>query len=362
MEMGDWHVAAHGVATKSQYGHILSRRRATVTRMAAVIVRNLWKVYTRPKKRPGLRGALRHIVRPEVERIEALKGVSFAVEQGEILGYIGPNGAGKTTTLKILSGVIYPTKGECLVLGFRPHRRERAFLKQITLVMSGRGFLEEIAWDLSVVDGLRFVQRLYRIPDRQARKMEEEIVDLLELRDLLHVRLRQLSHGQRARVELAAALLWQPKVLFLDEPTLGLDVAAQDAIRRFIRHYVRTYGATCIVTSHYTRDIEELADRVILIDRGTVVAEGSPRGLARQLVTHRVIRVALDGAVDISELRRLPGVMGAAWEDHGIVRLEVHPDEARLVLRALVSRWDVRDLSLEEPSLEQGLREYFKNR
>ena len=330
--------------------------------MPAVEVRDLWKVYVRPKKTPGVRGALRHFLHPEIERIEALKGVTFTVEQGEILGYIGPNGAGKTTTLKILAGVIHPTRGKVTVLGFQPNRRARAFLKQITFVMSGRGFLEEIAWDLSVADGLRFVRSLYKIPIRQAQKMEDELVNLLELQDLLCVRLRQLSHGQRARVELAAALLWQPKVLFLDEPTLGLDVVAQDAIRRFVRYYVQTYGAACILTSHYMRDIEELADRAILIDQGTIIAEGSPRALARQLATHRIIRVALNGSTDLSKLCRLPGVMDAAEEDHGVVRLKVHPDQAKSILQALVLQWDVRDLSLEEPDLEQGLREYFERR
>lgn len=330
--------------------------------MPAVEVRDLRKVYVRPKKALGLRGALRHLVHPEIERIEALKRVSFTVEQGEILGYVGPNGAGKTTTLKILCGVIQPTHGEVTVLGFQPNRRARAFLKQIAFVMSGRGFLEEIAWDLSVADGLRFVQSLYKVPVCQARKMEDELVNLLELRDLLSVRLRQLSHGQRARVELAATLLWQPRVLFLDELTLGLDVVAQDAIRRFVRRYVQTHGATCIFTSHYTRDIEELADRAILIDQGTIVAEGSPRVLARQLATHRIIRVALNGAADLSKLRRLPGVMDAAEEDHGVVRLKVYPDHAKSIVQGLVSQWDVRDLSVEESSLEQGLREYFEQR
>ncbi len=320
---------------------------------------SLWKIYQRSRKAAGLRGSLRAFLKREVERVEALKGISFTVHEGEILGYVGPNGAGKTTTLKILAGVLYPTQGEVRVLGFVPWCRERSFLKQISFVMSGRGFLEEITWDLGVLDGFRFVKELYGLRERDFRRTLDELVDLLQLKELLDAPLRQLSHGQRARVELAAALLWRPRLLLLDEPTLGLDVVSQKALRDFIKAYVRKHGASCVITSHYMRDIEELADRLLLIDRGELLTEGPPQAIVERLSGYRRIRVTFEREPFTQELKALaPGI--AIVEDEGLkICLEVPKVQAKWVAQELLARWPVIDLTIEEPSLEEVLQRYF---
>lgn len=321
-------------------------------------VENLRKSYIRPRTGPGLRQILSSFFRRRVELVEALKGISFKVGEGEILGYVGPNGAGKTTTLKILAGVIHPTEGQATVLGFVPWRRQRAFLKQISFVMSGRGFLEEITWDLSVLDGFHFVKEVYGLGAAEYRQVEEELVELLQLQELLNVPLRQLSHGQRARVELAATLLWRPKVLFLDEPTLGLDIVTQKALREFVRTYVQNHAATCIVTSHYMRDIEELADRLILIDQGNIIAEGAPAQIVEKLSSYRLIQVEFEHEVRDEQLSSL----GRVVKKNGLqAMLEVPRSQARLIAQYLLEHWPVRDLTIEEPSLEEVLRQYFSS-
>jgi len=319
-------------------------------------VEDLKKTYMRPRLGPGLRGTLASFVRREVEVVEALRGITFRVREGEILGYVGPNGAGKTTTLKILAGVIHPTGGRATVLGFVPWKRQRAFLKQISFVMSGRGFLEEVAWDLSVLDGFHFVKELYNLRTPKYRQALEELVGLLGLEELLNVPLRQLSHGQRAKVELAASLLWRPKVLFLDEPTLGLDILTQKALREFIKAYVKKHGATCIVTSHYMRDIEELADRLILLDQGRIVAEGTPAEIVEKLSHYKLIQVEFEKEVKDEELAQL----GRVKENRGLrATLEVPRAQAKQVAQSLLERWAVRDLTIEEPSLEEVLQRFF---
>ncbi|MEM2126033.1 MAG: ATP-binding cassette domain-containing protein [Candidatus Methanosuratincola sp.] len=324
-----------------------------------VQVHDLWKTYERPCKGAGLKGALRALVRREIERVEALKGVSFEVHRGEIVGYVGPNGAGKTTTLKILAGVLYPSSyKEVRVLGFVPWHRERAFLKQISFMMSGRGFLEEIGWDLSVLDSLNFIKDIYGLGESEYHQSLEELSELLHVRELLSAPLGQLSHGQRARMELVAALLWRPKLLLLDEPTLGLDLVSQKALRDFIKCYVRRHAASCIVTSHYMRDIEELADRVILLNQGELIAEGSLTAIVERFSRYRLIHVEFEREVTADEL----ALLGRVKENSGLQAvLEVPRDRARLVAQALLDRWPVHDLTIEEPSLEEALHHYFSH-
>ncbi len=315
-------------------------------------VNSLQVVYRRAVSGAGIGGLLRR----RAEEVHALQGVSFRVREGEILGYIGPNGAGKTTTLKVLAGTLQPDGGEVRVLGFVPWRREREFLRQISFVMSGRGFLEDFTWDLPVMDGFLLVRDLYRLGAREFRRSLDELVALFELDRLLKVPLRQLSHGQRARVELCAALLWRPKVLLLDEPTLGLDLMSQVALRRFIREYVKRTNAACIVTSHYTRDIEDLADRVLLLDRGVIIAQGSPEELVAKLSGMRRLRVLFDGEAPYEGLSSL----GEPVEIEGPQAvLNVPAERAKDVVRVLLEEFPVADLTLEEPDLEEALRAYF---
>lgn len=321
-----------------------------------VYVKDLRKVYRRALGTAGLSGAAKGLFKRQVEEVAALKGVSFEVREGEILGYIGPNGAGKTTTLKILAGTLFPTSGKVRVLGEIPWRRSRAFLSKISFVMSGRGLLEEITWDLPVLDGFLLVKDLYGLSDREFRSALEELVDLFELSDLLKAPLRQLSHGQRARVELAAALLWRPRLLLLDEPTLGLDLLSQGALRGFVREYVRRTRASCIVTSHYTRDIEDLADRVLLLNEGEIVVQGSPDELVRKLSGMRRLRIVFEREVAAGELRALGEVASADGRE---VVLQVPAEQARESVQTLLERLPVHDLTLEEPDLEEALRAYF---
>jgi len=322
-----------------------------------VYVKDLRKVYRRALGAAGLSGAAKGLFKRQVEEVTALKGISFEVQEGEILGYIGPNGAGKTTTLKILAGVLFPTAGEVRVLGYVPWRRQRAFLKGISFVMSGRGLLEEITWDLPVLDGFLLIKDLYGLSDREFQSALGELVDLFELSELLKAPLRQLSHGQRARVELAAALLWRPRLLLLDEPTLGLDLMSQAALRGFVREYVKRTGAACIVTSHYTRDIEDLADRVLLLDHGEFVAEGSPQELVRKLSGMRRLRVAFEREVAAEELEALGEVVEL---DGAQAVFRVSAGQAKELVQALFARFPIHDFTLEEPDLEEALRIYFE--
>ena len=323
-----------------------------------VEVDNLWKFYERPRKSEGVGGALRAFIHRQTEKVEALQGISFTLAQGETLGYIGPNGAGKTTTLKILAGALYPSRGQVSVLGFTPLKRERAFLRQISFVMSGRGFLEEVAWDLSVLDGFNFLKEIYGLPTAQYRRNLDEISALLQLQPLLSVPLRQLSHGQRARAELAGALLWQPRLLLLDEPTLGLDILSQQALRDFVKSYVRRTDAACVVTSHYTRDIEELADRICLVNRGQLVMEGPLSEIVLRLADTRLIRATFEQVVGLELLAPLGEVLA---HDAGQVTLRVPHRQAKPVAQALFARFPVSDLTIEEPDLEDALRRYFSN-
>jgi ABC-2 type transport system ATP-binding protein len=323
-----------------------------------VDVDNLWKFYERPRKSEGVGGALRAFIHRQTEKVEALQGISFTLAQGETLGYIGPNGAGKTTTLKILAGALYPSRGQVSVLGFTPLKRERAFLRQISFVMSGRGFLEEVAWDLSVLDGVNFLKEIYGLSAAQYRRSLDEITALLQLQPLLSVPLRQLSHGQRARAELAGALLWQPRLLLLDEPTLGLDILSQQALRDFVKSYVRRTDAACVVTSHYTRDIEELADRICLVNRGQLVMEGPLSEIVLRLADTRVIRATFEQVVGLELLAPLGEVLA---HDAGQVTLRVPHRQAKPVAQALFARFPVSDLTIEEPDLEDALRRYFSH-
>jgi ABC-2 type transport system ATP-binding protein len=321
-----------------------------------VDVDNLWKLYERPRKSEGVGGALRGFIHRQTEKVEALKGISFTLDEGETLGYIGPNGAGKTTTLKLLAGALYPSRGRLSVLGFTPIKRERAFLRQISFVMSGRGFLEEVAWDLSVLDGYHFLKEVYGLPKAQYQHDLEEITALLQIQSLLNVPLRQLSHGQRARAELASALLWRPRLLLLDEPTLGLDLLSQQALRDFVKGYVRRTGAACVVTSHYTRDIEALADRICLVNHGQLVLQGSLGDVMAQLADTRLIRVTFEQVVPEASLFSLGEVVA---QDAAQVTLRVPHRQAKPVAQALFARFSVSDLTIEEPDLEEALRGYF---
>src|SRR4051794_1161281 len=296
---------------------------------------------------------MRSLVRRTHRDVDAVAGVSFDVAPGEVVGFLGPNGAGKTTTLKMLSGLLYPTSGEVAVLGHTPQRRERAFLRQITLVMGNRNQLQ---WDIPAVDSFEINRAVYGIPDAEFRRTRDELVELLEIGDLVRKPVRNLSLGERMKAEIAAALLHRPRVLFLDEPTIGLDVTAQKRIRGFLAEYNRRYGASVLLTSHYMADVQALCRRVIVIDGGAVLYDGGLRELAARFSPHRTIPVTLpDPAVDLSgygEVQQPPDADGRV-----VLRMPTEPASA--AAPALPADPTVGGRTIGDPPVEDVIEQVF---
>src|SRR4026209_167896 len=265
---------------------------------AAVHVAELEKVFDVPEREGGLRAAAKGLVRRRTREVRAVDGVSFGIEPGEIVGFLGPNGAGKTTTLKMLSGLLYPTGGEARVLGHVPSKREKACLRRITLVMGNRNQLQ---WDLPALDSYELNRAIYRIPREDFAPLRDELIELLDIGDLVRKPVRQPSLGERMKAEIVGALLHKPQVLFLDEPTIGLDVTMQKRIRTFVADYNERYGATVLLTRHYMADVDALCKRVVVILHGRILYDGPLTGLADQFAAYKTIGVALEnGQADLS--------------------------------------------------------------
>ncbi|MBA3946011.1 MAG: ATP-binding cassette domain-containing protein [Herpetosiphonaceae bacterium] len=321
----------------------------------AISVQQLTKSYRVHHKEAGLRSSLRNLFARRYELVEAVKQVSFEVAQGEIVGFLGPNGAGKTTTLKCLAGLLHPNAGSAEVLGFTPHNRERAFLKQITLVMGQRN---QLLWDLPAMETFLVNQAIYGVPEREFRATLQELVALLGLEPLLTKQVRKLSLGERMKCELAASLLHRPRVLFLDEPTLGLDVTAQAAIRDFLRAYNQQYAVTVLLTSHYMADVTALAKRVLVIDHGELKYDGDLHALVEQTAPYKLLRLTLQQPVDSADLTRL----GEIESLNGLeVTLRVPRDATKLVMAQVLASLPVEDVMIEEPPIEQIIRDVFQH-
>ncbi|HEX6507712.1 MAG TPA: ATP-binding cassette domain-containing protein, partial [Chloroflexota bacterium] len=260
-------------------------------RRAAISVRDLRKTYTIAEREAGALAAIRSLVRRRTREIPAVDSITFDVEPGEIVGFLGPNGAGKTTTLKMLSGLLFPTSGDVEVLGHVPSRREKSLLRQITLVMGQRS---QLSWDIPALDSFELNRAIYDIPTGDYERMRDELIDLLELGHLVRKPVRNLSLGERMKCEIAIALLHRPRVLYLDEPTLGLDVTMQRRIRTFIAEYNNRYEGTVLLTSHYMADVEALCRRVIVIHRGTLLFDGDLSRLIQRFSPHKTIVVDLE--------------------------------------------------------------------
>jgi len=319
----------------------------------AVSVRHLSKTYRVHKKDPGLWGSLKSFVRRETYDVKAVDDVSFEIEHGELVGFLGPNGAGKTTTLKVLSGLLYPTAGEVSVLGFRPWRRQRAFQRQFSLVM---GQKNQLWWDLPALDSFLLNREIYEIPRAQFDETLEELTAALDLRSLLKVQVRKLSLGERMKCELAAALLHRPAVLFLDEPTIGLDVVMQKKIREFILDYNRRRRATILLTSHYMEDVEALCERVIIIDRGKVVYDGKLEEIVRRHVDRKTLAVTFLEPVSREALEGIGEVLEFESQKATVCvpRAEASGRAARLL-----NEFPVADLNIEEPPVDDVIRHIF---
>ncbi|MFL5967459.1 MAG: ATP-binding cassette domain-containing protein [Gaiellaceae bacterium] len=316
-----------------------------------VHVGGLTKVFKVPEREAGLRAAAKSLVRRRTRDVRAVESISFDVARGEVVGFLGPNGAGKTTTLKMLSGLLYPSGGEARVLGYVPSKRERDFLRQITLVMGNRNQLQ---WDLPALDSFELNRAIYRVPHEQFRSTRDELVELLEVGDLVRKPVRNLSLGERMKVEIVGALLHLPQVLFLDEPTIGLDVTMQKRIRAFVGEYNRKHGATVLLTSHYMADVEALCRRVIVIHHGRILFDGQLSALGNEFAAYKTIGVVLEnGAAPLDAYGEL------IHRDGDRATLRVPKAETSRVAARLLSEQQVLDLTIEEPPIEDVIELVF---
>jgi ABC-2 type transport system ATP-binding protein len=287
-------------------------------------------------------------------RVKAVDGVSFSIERGERVGFLGPNGAGKTTTLKMLSGLLHPTAGEVRVAGHVPRRRETAFLKKITLVM---GQKQQLLWDLPPSETFLLNRAIYEIPRAQYQETVAELSDLLGLSGLLGKPTRQLSLGERMKCELAVALLHRPRVLFLDEPTIGLDVTMQATVRAFVRAYNERFGATVLLTSHYMDDVAALCPRVLVIDHGHLIYDGSLSELVRRVRPDKRVLLRLSRPVEARDLQRL-GTVVSQTDAQAV--LQVSQTDLQGAVQRALAQLPVVDMTVEDPPLEEVMRELFQ--
>ncbi|MEK7390298.1 MAG: ATP-binding cassette domain-containing protein [Elusimicrobiota bacterium] len=320
---------------------------------AAIETRELVKDYRSPLKEPGLWGGVKSLFHREYKDTRAVDGVSFRIDEGELVGFLGPNGAGKTTTLKMLSGLLTPTSGRATALGFTPWNREPSFQRSISLVMGQRS---QLWWEIPAYETLRLNQAIYGLSEAEFRSHLDELVDLLELREHLFVPVKKLSLGQRMRAELAAALLHRPRLLLLDEPTIGLDVVMQKKVREFIKAYNARYGATIMLTSHNMTDVVELCRRVIVIDKGRILYDGSLDRLVESHADYKILRARFSKAVDATGLETIGKIVKIGAFD---VTLEIPRARMAAGATALLSSYPVADLNVEDVAIDDIIRRLF---
>lgn len=319
----------------------------------AIETKKLRKEYRVHQKEPGLLGSVRSLVHREYKTVTAVHGIDLSIDTGELIGFIGPNGAGKTTTLKMLSGLLYPTSGQAQVLGHTPWERKKDFLKQFSLVMGQKA---QLWWDLPLYDSLLLQRDIYEMEQQDFKDSLEELNKLLDLDEFLKVQVRKLSLGQRMRGELAAAFIYRPKVLFLDEPTIGLDIVVQRKIREFIREYNQRHNATIILTSHYLGDVRELCRRLVIIDHGKKMYDGLTEDLIKKHVDHKRIVLTFEKEVTRSDI----DPFGRIVEFQPLkAALQVPRQQTTTQAAAMLTKLPVADISIEEPSLENVVRELF---
>jgi len=317
----------------------------------AIHIQDLHKTYVVSEQEASATAALKGLVHRRKQEVRAVDGISFDLAPGEIVGFLGPNGAGKTTTLKMLSGLLHPTSGEVTVLGHIPWKREKSFLRQITLVMGQRN---QLVWDIPALHSFELNRVIYRIPPEDYHRMLGELTELLELGPLLHKPVRNLSLGERMKCEIAAALLHRPSVVFLDEPTIGLDVTMQRRIRAFITEYNRRFGATVLLTSHYMADVEALCRRVVVIHHGRLLFDGDLSLLVQKFTAHKTIVVQLEECE--ADLHSYGEVISCA-DGHFTIR--VPKAETAHVTERLLADLPVIDLLVEDPPIEEVIERVF---
>lgn len=323
--------------------------------MPVISVKNLTKTYQVHKKQQGLKGSLKSIFSRKTEDVIAVKNISFDIEEEELVGFIGPNGAGKTTTLKCLSGLLHPTSGTVDILGHKPWERKKEFLKNISLVM---GQKNQLWWDLPAQETFDLNKEIYEIPEKKYKSILSDLTEILDVKNFTHIQVRKLSLGQRMKMELIAALLHTPQVLFLDEPTIGLDVVMQKAVRDFIKTYNKKYNASIILTSHYMNDVKELTERVIMIDQGKIAFDGKLEKITKQYANEKYIVVHLKKRVPEKELKKIANLykLNELSATFSAIRKNV-PQTTHTILTKL----PVADLSVEEMPIEEVIRNIFQN-
>jgi len=323
--------------------------------MPAIEVSQLTKAFRTYKKQPGFAGAVKGLFRRKYEQTLAVKDVSFAIEPGELVGFLGPNGAGKTTTLKMLAGLLYPTSGSARVLGFVPWERDDGYRRQFALLL---GQKNQLWWDLPARESLELNAKIYGIPDTALERTVAEMTELLAVRDKLNVSVRELSLGERTKMELIASLLHQPKVLFLDEPTIGLDVVSQKTVREFLREHNSKHQTTMLLTSHYMADIQELCERVIIIDHGKIFFDGRLSEVVDRFADSKLVTIQCEGAANCSAEHL--GKYGQVVEQTpGSIQLKVKRDRVIQVCKALLDELPVSDIDIQEVPIEEVIRRIF---
>ena len=325
--------------------------------MPIITVKNLSRTYEYYRKQQGLKNSFKSFFKRKKLYTEAVNNINFSIEEGELVGFLGPNGAGKTTTLKMLSGILCPSSGSASVLGFEPWKRQNEYKRQFALVMGQKNQL----WrDIPAMDSFILNKEIYEIDDKTFKKNLDELVEVLGISDILDIQVRKLSLGQRMKCELVAALIHNPKVLFLDEPTIGLDVVAQKNIRDFIKKYNKQKKTTIILTSHYMEDIKQLCKRVVIIDHGVIIYDGALSSLINKYAPHKILAITFDNnGVERKEVEQFGEIDKFSKYQ---VRIKVDRKEAKDVAsRILSSKLPVDDIMIDEPEIDEVVRKFFKN-
>ena len=326
--------------------------------MPAIEVSGLCKAFRTYKKQPGFAGAVKGLLHRTYEQTLAVNDVSFKIEPGELVGFLGPNGAGKTTTLKMLAGLLYPTEGTATVLGHTPWDRQDDYRRQFALVL---GQKNQLWWDLPARESLELNAKIYGIPEAQFKRTVSELTDLLNVREKLNVNVRELSLGERMKMELIASLLHQPKVLFLDEPTIGLDVVSQKTVREFIRHHNQQQKTTILLTSHYMADIQELCERVIIIDHGKIFFDGNLDAIVDRFADFKIITIQCEAA-DKHPAQSLLRYGEVSETTSSSIKLKVKRDRVIPTCKALLDEMPVTDIDIQEVPIEEVIRQIFSKK
>jgi ABC-2 type transport system ATP-binding protein len=320
----------------------------------AILVEQITKTYQVPEREGGMGAAVRGFFHRKYRNVNAVQQVSFTIKPGEIVGFLGPNGAGKTTTLKMLSGLLHPTAGKAVVMGFTPWDRKQEYLQSMTLVMGQRN---RLSWDIPAADSFLLNQAIYRIPESEYQRTVKELDELLELAPILRKPVRNLSLGERMKCEIAAGLLHRPNVLFLDEPTIGLDITAQARIRTFLAEYNRRTGATILLTSHYMADVTALCERVIIIDHGNLKYDGGLGDLTRRIAPFKRIGLVLGEPCpcDLSKY----GITVEGGDEDGKQYVQVQASEVAAITAQMLADLPIIDLTIEDPPIENVIERAF---